>query len=210
MARTRIKICGLTREADIFAAASLGVDAIGLVFCRVSSRFVEIEQAVELVRAVPPFVTTVGLFMDNTADDVSQVLSRIPLDVLQFHGAEDAAFCRQFGRAYMKALPMKGDVDVRAYATSFPDALGFFADSHSPGQAGGTGQAFDWSRYPGDLEKPVILAGGLTPQNVAQAVRQTRPYGVDVSSGVEVEKGVKNVQKMAEFVSEVNRVRHEE
>lgn len=208
MARTRIKICGITRCIDLEAAVSLGVDAIGLVFCKVSPRFVTTLQAKELLRDVPPFVTTVGLFMDNTLEEVQENVSELPLDVLQFHGNENAAFCRQFGRPYMKALPMKGDLDIRQYAAEFSDAQGFFADSHAPGEAGGSGKVFDWHRYPDYLDRPVMLAGGLTPQNVGQAIARVHPYGVDVSSGVESQKGIKDISKMREFVNEVNRVQN--
>ena len=206
MARTRIKICGITRREDLEVAIDLGVDAVGLVFCDISARCIDISKAVELTQVAAPFVTLVGLFMDNTESEVADVLKHVSLDVLQFHGTEGAGFCRSFNCPYMKALPMKGDIDIRSYAEEFTDAIGFFADSHAPGQAGGSGKVFDWSSYPDYLDKPVILAGGLTPENVATAISQVKPYGVDVSSGVEQAKGIKDFEKMRKFVNEVNRV----
>lgn len=224
--RTRIKFCGLTRSEDIRCALQLGVDAIGLVFCQGSSRAVTVEQAQRLAGQMTPFVTLVGLFMDNTADEVAQVLRGCPaLAVLQFHGSEEATFCRQFGLPYMKALPMNDAVDFDRLLTEFPDAQGFVADSHSQqvgqmgqtgqvgqtgqtgqtGQMGGSGRVFDWAKIPDDFRAPLVLAGGLDEHNVAQAIQQVRPYAVDVSSGIEQAKGIKDPQRMAAFVIAVTR-----
>ena len=206
--RTRIKFCGLTRPEDIRCALQLGVDAIGLVFCQGSSRAVTVEQAQRLAGQMTPFVTLVGLFMDNTADEVAQVLRGCPaIAVLQFHGSEEATFCRQFGLPYMKALPMNDAVDFDRLLTEFPDAQGFVADSHSQqvGQMGGSGRVFDWAKIPDDFRAPLVLAGGLDEHNVAQAIQQVRPYAVDVSSGIEQAKGIKDPQRMAAFVIAVTR-----
>ncbi|EIJ34177.1 phosphoribosylanthranilate isomerase [Thiothrix nivea] len=192
--RCRAKICGITSVADALMVSAAGVDAIGLVFYPKSKRHVDIAQATEICRAVPPFVTTVGLFLDAQPDFVRTVLASVPLDVLQFHGSESPEYCRQFPRPYMKAVGMKGLAEsggFTAYADRYPDAQGFLVDSHAPGAAGGTGETFDWTQVPQDYPKPIILAGGLTPENVAEAIRLSRVYAVDVSSGVESAPGVK-------------------
>lgn len=183
-----------------------GVDAIGLVFYPKSKRNLEIAQAAEICRAVSPFVTTVGLFLDAEAGFVREVLASVPLDVLQFHGSESPDYCRQFPRPYMKAVGMKGlaaSGGFRAYADCYPDVQGFLVDSHAPGAAGGTGETFDWTQVPQDYPKPIMLAGGLTPENVAQAIRTSRVYAVDVSSGVESSPGVKDAGKVAAFMAGV-------
>lgn len=204
--RTRIKICGITRVEDALLAAGLGVDALGLVFVPRSKRALALEQARAIVRAVPPFVTTVGLFLDAGEEEIRAVLREVPLDLLQFHGDECPADCGGYGRPYIKAVSMAPGVDVEAYAASYPDAAGFILDSHAAGGLGGTGGTFDWSRFPHAARRPMILAGGLNAQNVAEAVLATRPYGVDVSSGVEREPGIKDHDKMKVFVEEVRRV----
>ena len=204
--RTRVKICGITRPEDGRAAIELGADALGLVFCERSPRNVELPQAAEIIDALPPLVTVVALFMNAEAAEVERVLAALPIDLLQFHGDEAPDYCAAFGRRYIKALPMGGDAEPLAYAARYPHTAGFLLDSHSPGGSGGSGTAFDWQRTPERLAKPLIVAGGLHPGNVAQAIVQARPYAVDVSSGVEAGKGIKDPAKMAAFINEVKRV----
>ncbi len=204
--RTRVKICGITRVEDGLAAARAGADAIGLVFYARSPRAVSAAQARTIVRALPPFVTTVGLFVDAAAEDVRHVLQTVPLDLLQFHGDESPEQCRIYGRPYLKALRMREGVDVAAAARTYSDAAGLLVDTYVEGVAGGTGLAFDWSRLPHDLARPVILAGGLTPDNVAAAVAQVRPWAVDVSGGVEAAPGLKDAAKIEAFIRGVKSV----
>ncbi|HEX9625812.1 MAG TPA: phosphoribosylanthranilate isomerase [Acidiferrobacterales bacterium] len=201
--RTRVKICGITRIEDAQAAAHAGADAIGLVFDDRSPRFVSGEMAAAIVASLPPFVNVVGLFVDAAAERIHAVLSRVPLDLLQFHGAEAPEACRAFGRPYIKAVRMAPEVDVTAAARRYGDAAGILLDSYSPKVAGGSGETFDWSRVPRDLGRPLILAGGLTPDNVARAIAVVRPYAVDVSSGVERAKGVKDRARIEAFVRAV-------
>lgn len=203
---TRVKVCGITRVEDISAAVTLGVDAIGLVFYERSPRNVSISQAVQLHAAIPPFVTVVGLFVDATADFVRAVLARIPLDVLQFHGAESAEFCTQFNRPYIKAIRVKPGVDLVQSAVVFSGAQGLLLDAHVKGMQGGTGESFDWALVPAALPVSVILSGGLHADNVAEAIKQVRPYAVDVSSGVELAKGIKDAAKIARFMQEVKSI----
>jgi phosphoribosylanthranilate isomerase len=203
--RTRVKICGLTRTEDVQAACELGADAIGLVFYPPSPRAVAVEQAQLIVRHAPPFVTVTALFVNPTVTEVQAVLTQIPaISLLQFHGDESAAFCRQFGRAYIKALPMRDDVDLAQQASIYDDALGLLVDTYKPGIPGGSGESFDWHRLPQSLSKPLILAGGLTPDNVAEAIKQVAPYAVDVSGGVEASKGIKDNAKMLDFMKAVD------
>ena len=202
--RTRVKICGITRPEDARVAAEFGVDAIGLVFYPKSPRYVDAEQAKIIIAALPPFVTTVGLFMD--ADDIASVVKSVSLDLLQFHGDECPADCGQYGLPYIKAVAMQDGIDYALYTASYPDAAGFLLDSHSTGQAGGTGKTFDWSQIPKKQDKPLILAGGLTPENVAEAISEVQPYGVDLSSGVESSPGVKDAAKIQNLMKEVRRV----
>ena len=201
--RTRIKICGFTRPDDAREAARLGVDAIGLVFYAPSPRAVDVTQARTIVDALPPFVTTVGLFVDAPADEVRGVLERLPLDLLQFHGDEAPDYCAQFGRPWLKAIRMRGDIDLREEAERYREARGLLLDAYRPGTPGGTGEAFEWERVPRDLALPVVLAGGLDPENVAQAIATVRPYAVDLSGGVESAKGIKDVARMAALVAAV-------
>lgn len=201
--RTRVKICGITRPEDGIEAARLGADAIGLVFYGPSPRHVSVAQAQAVWAALPPFVSVVGLFVDAPAAEVREVLQAVPLDVLQFHGEEVPAYCATFGRPWLKALRMREGLDVTAEARRYAAAQGLLLDTYVPGEAGGTGQAFDWKRVPQNLNKPVILAGGLTPENVAEAIAIARPYAVDVSGGVEQAKGIKSAAKMAAFMREV-------
>lgn len=203
---TRVKICGITRPEDARHAARCGADAIGLVFYPPSPRSVTLEQARQIVAALPPFVSTVGLFVDASRDEVQQVLSQVALDLLQFHGDEAPQDCEGHGRPYLKAIRMRQVTDVLAEAQRYRNAKGLLLDSYTPGVPGGTGQSFDWSRIPERLDRAVILAGGLNPDNVAAAILQTRPYAVDVSGGVERAKGIKDPEKIRAFISEVRRV----
>ncbi len=207
MARTRVKICGITRVEDGLAAAAAGADAIGLVFYRPSSRWVEPTAAAAIVAALPPFVTTVGLFLDAEAGFVREVMARMPLDLLQFHGSEAPAYCASFGRPYVKAVPMAETGDVAGYARRYDDARGLLLDSHGGGRIGGTGERFDWSLIPDAPGKPLILAGGLDPSNVAEAIRHVRPYAVDVSSGVEAARGIKDAALIQAFMQTVTGTR---
>jgi phosphoribosylanthranilate isomerase len=204
--RTRVKICGITRTDDALTAAALGVDAIGLVFYQPSPRHLEIEQAVSICRQLPAFVTTVALFLNADEAYVTEVVTRVPVDLLQFHGTEDPAYCERFTKPYIKALGMGSlsHQDLIAQANAFINARGLLLDSHIQGAAGGSGEVFDWSSVPGQLNKPVILAGGLTVGNVAEAISRVHPWAVDVSSGVEADKGVKNAELMSAFMKEVD------
>lgn len=201
--RTRVKICGITRPEDGVMAAELGADAIGLVFYPPSSRFVEVEAARQIIAALPPLIGVVGLFMNAEPSAVRAVLTQIPLHWLQFHGDENPDDCAAFGLPYLKAVPMGAGADVRDYERRFASAAGLLLDSHGGQKMGGTGQCFDWTRIPAERRKPLILAGGLHPSNVAEAVRQVRPYAVDVSSGVESAKGIKDAQLMRAFLQGV-------
>lgn len=199
----RVKICGITRPEDGVLAARLGVDAVGLVFHPKSPRVVGVERARAIVAALPPFVTRVGLFVNAAPDAIEAVLCAVALDVLQFHGEEPAEDCRCYGRPYIKAIRMRPDVDLHGFAVAYHDAGALLLDAYVEGIEGGTGQRFDWSRVPEDLPKPIILAGGLTPDNVTQALAVVNPYAVDVSGGVERDKGVKDEDKMRRFISRV-------
>ncbi len=204
--RTRIKICGITREQDIHAVANSGADALGLVFYEKSPRHIGVQQAAELAQAVPPFMTLVGLFVNPSVDYVREVLAKVPLDVLQFHGEESPGFCGQFGRPYLKAIRVKAGVDLVQCAAAYKSAQGLLLDAYVEGTQGGTGESFDWALIPQNLPLPVILSGGLHAGNVAAAIRQVRPYAVDVSSGVEAAKGIKDAAKVAAFITEVKNV----
>lgn len=210
--RTQIKFCGLTRAEDVAEACALGVDAIGFVFAERSKRRVSHEQAARLRGALDPFVVSVALFMDNDVDTVRAVVDTMRPTVLQFHGGEDDAFCARFGLPYLKAVAMGGHVggdgvpaDGTTLLTRWPQATGFLFDSHAAGQAGGSGHAFDWSRLPRDCARPWLLAGGLHPDNVFDAIRTTGCWGVDVSSGIESAPGLKDAAKMRRFAAEVRR-----
>ncbi len=200
MQRTRVKVCGITRVEDIGSCVDHGVDALGFVFVEASPRCITIEQAQALLSHVPPFVQTVGLFLDQPQAFIETVLSQVPLNLLQFHGDESPEQCEQFGQDYIKAVPMAGEVDPLGYASRYHHAKGFLLDSHAAGQQGGSGHAFDWALIPKNLHKPLILAGGLNVDNISEAVRRLRPYAVDVSSGVEKQKGIKDPDKIAAFM----------
>ena len=200
MTAVRVKICGITRVEDALAAAAAGADAIGLVFYAKSPRAVDIEQARAILAALPPFVTTVGLFVDAERSELERILASVPLDLLQFHGDESVQQCEAFGRPYIKALRVKAGDDIAAQVARYPSAQGILLDAYVESVPGGTGEAFDWSLIPQTLSKPLILAGGLRPDNVAEAVSRVRPYAVDVSGGVEASKGVKDVEKVGAFI----------
>ncbi|MCE7031609.1 phosphoribosylanthranilate isomerase [Lysobacter sp. GX 14042] len=207
--RTRIKFCGFTRSGDVRLACELGADAIGFVFAHGSPRRVAAEEARAMRQALAPLVDAVALFRDNSVDEVRDVVRKVRPSLLQFHGEEDDAFCRGFGVPYLKAIAMGSDL-VRGHPAAlqerYPGAAGFLFDSHAPGEGGGTGRTFDWGRIPTGVQKPYLLAGGLTPDNVFDAVMATLPWGVDVSSGIESEPGVKDGELMRRFVEEVRRI----
>jgi len=196
-----VKICGITRTGDAAAAARAGADAIGLVFYPPSPRYLSVERAREIRDALPPFVQTVALFVNADAAQVSQVIGRVHPAMLQFHGDESPEFCAQFGLPYVKACRVKEGVSALEYLRPFSGAAAWLFDSHVP-EYGGVGESFDWSLVPA-TEKPVILSGGLSQSNVAAAMRRVRPWGVDVSSGVESAKGIKDAGKIAAFITEV-------
>ena len=197
---TRIKICGITRSEDALVCAQAGVDAIGLVFYPPSPRHVAAAQAAMIARALPPFVTTVGLFVNPAAEQVEAVLNEVHLDVLQFHGDEPPEFCAGFGVPYLKAIRVKAGVDLVQCAIRYQEAQGLLLDAYVEGTPGGTGQSFDWELIPAELPLPVILSGGLEPANVADAIRRVRPWAVDVSSGVEAAPGRKDYAKVIAFI----------
>ncbi len=197
---TRVKICGITRVEDALAAARLGADAVGLMFYAQSPRAVSAGQARRIVDALPPFVTTVGVFVDPAPEEVRAALAAAPLNLLQFHGDEAPEFCAGFGVEYLKAVRVRPGLDLLQYAARYRGAKALLLDAFVQGAHGGTGQTFDWSLIPGALPLPVVLSGGLDPGNVAEAVRRVRPWAVDVSSGVEAARGVKDPQKIAAFI----------
>lgn len=197
---TRIKICGITRVEDGLAAARAGADAVGLVFHQASRRHVDVARAHEIASALPPFVTVVALFVDPPEPRVREVLEAVPVDLLQFHGAESPAFCARFGRPYLKVFAAAPGVDLLQSAASYGDARGVLVDAWVPGVPGGSGVTADWGLIPPGLGKPLILAGGLNPGNVGEAIRAVRPWAVDVSSGVESAPGIKDHDKLLQFV----------
>lgn len=202
MKKTRIKICGITTLADGVAAAEAGADAIGFVFYPKSPRYIEPARAAEIVAAVPPFVTTVGLFVNAAPEFVNETLAIAPLNLLQFHGDESETYCRQFDRPYIRAARVRPELDLIQYAASFSSAQAILLDAYVEGYGGG-GHAFDWNLIPTALPRPIVLSGGLTVENVAEAVRRVRPAAVDVSSGVEISKGVKDHARIAAFIAGV-------
>ncbi|RAN81188.1 N-(5'-phosphoribosyl)anthranilate isomerase [Bacillus sp. SRB_336] len=200
---TRIKCCGMTRVDDALLAARLGADAIGMVFTARSRRKVTLARARQIAGALPPFVSTVALFMDDEAALVRQVVEELQPDYLQFHGDEDDAWCAQFGRPFLKAIAMGEGASALSRLRDHPRAAGLLLDGHGAGESGGSGKAFDWSLLPSNLAQPVILAGGLNQHNVADAIRTVRPWAVDVASGIESEPGVKDPHKLAAFLRAV-------
>lgn len=201
--RIRTKICGLTRQQDVAVAVAAGADALGLVFYPPSPRAVTPGQAADLIRHLPPFVMSVGLFVNPEPEWVQEVLQQVPLDLLQFHGDEPESFCASFGRPYIKALRMKPGFEPERVVDQWPSARGFLLDAYTPGTPGGTGEVFDWQRFPASEQHHWILAGGLTPDNVTQAIRITQPYAVDVSGGVESSRGIKCPTKIHAFLKAV-------
>lgn len=202
--RTRIKICGFTCVDAAVYAAEQGADAIGLVFYPPSPRHVEMAQAQLIARALPAFVSSVALFVDADVATVKEVIAQVKPGLLQFHGDESPAYCRQFNLPYIKAVRVKQGLDLVQYALQFHDAQGILLDAYVAGEAGGTGHRFDWNLIPVDLPLPLILSGGLDANNVGAAIRHTQPWAVDVSSGVEASKGIKDATKVAQFIHEVN------
>ncbi len=203
--RTRCKICGITRLEDALTASALGVDALGFVFYKPSPRYVLPETAAEIIRELPPFVTTVGLFVNHSEEEVRSILGKVDLNVLQFHGEETDAFCRSFGRPFYKALGVVEEVDLVLLSEVYSHASALLLDAHDPVLKGGTGKTFDWSLVTEKRVKPLILAGGLDSSNVRSAIQQVKPYAVDVSGGVEASKGIKDANLMKAFLSEVYR-----
>ncbi len=202
--RTRVKICGITRPEDGLAAAEAGADAIGLVFYPRSPRFVTPDQALAVVRALPSFVTVVGLFVNEQPGMVRAMSNAVGLEVLQFHGDESPEYCRQFNQPFIKALRVQPEVDLAGLSAGYREAQGLLLDAWHAAVPGGNGEVFDWGLIPEVLQAHCILAGGLTPDNVAEAIRQVKPYAVDVSSGVEADKGIKDPAKIAAFMRGVN------
>jgi len=203
MARTRVKICGITRVGDARAAVAAGVDAIGLMFYPKSSRLISIDVARELIKEIPATVSAVAVFADPAESDVRHVVDGLTLDLLQFHGDETAAFCESFGRPYIKGVRMKAADSLEQAINAHPNARGFLVDAYDPAVVGGTGHRFDWSVIPDARRHEIILAGGLTPENVANAIATVRPLAVDVSSGVESAPGIKDVDLMRSFTAAV-------
>lgn len=202
MSRVRIKFCGITRAGDATLAAALGVDALGFVFTARSRRAIDPAAAAGIVRGLPPLVSAVALFMDDEPAWIKQVIAMVRPQLLQFHGEESASDCAQYGIPYLKAVPMASVADVASYAARYPAASGFLLDAHASGESGGQGARFDWTRDL-HLDRPLILAGGLDPENVEAAIRLVRPYAVDVSSGIESAPGIKDARRMRDFVATV-------
>ena len=201
--RTRVKICGITRVEDAAAVVQSGADALGLVFYPKSPRCVDSARARVIVESVSPFVTVVGLFVNAAPNAIHEVIKRVPLGLLQFHGGEDNATCKSFGLPFIKSIAMRDGIDVLSRMEQYPDAIGFLLDAWQPQSHGGGGETFDWQYIPEASPRPLILAGGLTPENVTVAINTSRPYAVDVSSGVESGKGIKSAAKIAAFMQGV-------
>lgn len=201
--RVRAKICGITRVEDALNAVAHGADAIGLVFYSPSPRNVSIHTAIEIVSQIPAFVSVVGLFVNAEAEFIDEVILKVKLDLLQFHGDETPAECARYSRPFIKAVRVKNDTNLVQYAEDFSAAKAILLDAYTEGLVGGTGHVFDWNLIPKELTKPVILAGGLNADNVALAIKQVKPYAVDVSGGVEISKGIKDVAKIAAFMQAV-------
>lgn len=203
--RTRVKICGIRTIEHALAAVAAGADAIGLMFYEKSSRAITLEQALAISAVLPPFVTSVGVFVNPQKEEVEAVLQALPQLILQFHGEETEPFCLSFHRPYIKAVPVSKELDVLAYCADYPCAQGFLFDTASTG-FGGSGEVFDWSLIPKNLTRPIILAGGLNFENIATAIKTVKPFAVDVSGGVESSKGIKDTGKIQKFIQEVQHV----
>lgn len=204
MAQVRVKICGLTRVENAIAVAATGVDAIGLVFYKKSARYVDIAEAEKIAKAVGPFTTVTALFVNPTVDEVEQVLSRVPIHLIQFHGDESPEFCAQFNRPFIKAFRVRENVALEPLLARYDNACGWLLDAYVEDEYGGTGMSFDWSSIPNAIMKKIVLAGGLTPENVGKAVSHFEPLAVDVSGGVEQVKGIKCLLKVQAFVDAIN------
>ncbi|WP_414728541.1 phosphoribosylanthranilate isomerase [Zhongshania aliphaticivorans] len=204
MSRTRVKICGITRAEDAAAAIRAGADALGFVFYAKSPRSVSAAQAAELMAGLPVFVSKVGLFVNADAEEVRQVLAVCELDLLQFHGDETPAYCASFAKPYMKAIRMRDGVDVAEAMQAYASASAILLDSYKPGVPGGTGESFDWARFPTNSERPLLLAGGLRPDNAGAAIASCKPYALDVSGGVESAPGIKCGHAMTRFIEAVS------
>ncbi len=204
MTRTRVKICGITRAEDGIIAAKYGVDAIGLVFYEKSPRTVNIEQAQTIIQSLPAFVTVVALFVNAEPNQVNNILAKVPIDLLQFHGEESPEYCSGFNKPYMKALRMRPNIELETVIQKYQTAKAILLDSYVQGVKGGTGTVFDWQQVPSNLSKPIIVAGGLTATNVLSAIKAVNPYAVDVSGGVESVKGIKDSDKIAEFMKTID------
>jgi len=200
--RTRVKICGITRRQDAEYSVEMGADALGLVFYSPSPRAVSLAQAKEIMVGLPPFISLVALFVNAEVEEVKACLAALPIAILQFHGDESPSYCEQFNHPYMKAIRMRDDIDLKAEVNHYQSASAILLDSYQSGVPGGTGQVFNWSLI-NDIDKPLVLAGGLDSSNVAMAIKQVKPYAVDVSGGVEFAKGIKDKQKISDFMQEV-------
>jgi phosphoribosylanthranilate isomerase len=204
MSAVRSKICGITRIEDALAAVEAGADAIGFVFYPKSPRAVTVEQARSIIAQLPPFISTVGLFVNAERQALKALLEVVPLDLIQFHGDETPEQCEGYGRPWIKALRVQAGDDIAAGCALYANASGILLDTFVAGVPGGTGETFDWALIPKHLSKPIVLAGGLTSANVSQAIAQVRPYAVDVSGGVEMSKGIKDHDKIRAFMSAVH------
>ena len=202
---SRVKICGITSREDAKLACDSGADAVGLVFYPPSPRCVSIKQAVEVVNTLPPFTTSVALFVNAQRQEIERILDQVDIDLIQFHGDEPEEFCSSFKRPYIKAVRMKQGLDLYTVQNNYASARGLLLDTYKKGIPGGTGEAFNWQNVPHDLTLPVILAGGLVPENIVQAIKQVKPYAVDVSGGVEASKGKKDREKIIRFMENVKR-----
>lgn len=200
---TRVKICGITSCSDAQLASDYGADAIGLVFYPPSPRCVAIEQAEKIVKSLPPFTSSIALFVNAQREEINSVLNQVEVDIIQFHGDESAQFCRSFNRPYIKAVRMKDGLDLYSVEKKYACARGLLLDTYKKGVPGGTGESFNWDKVPSDLTKPIILAGGLAAENVAQAIQQVQPYAVDVSGGLEASRGKKDRLKIAAFMANI-------
>ena len=203
--RIRVKICGITRNEDAAAVTRSGADAIGLVFYPASPRYIEMNKAREIALSTAPFVTVTGLFVNAEPEAIETTLAAVPLGLLQFHGTESNSACKRWGMPFIKSIAMQAETDLQAQMDTYPDAAGFLLDAWQPQTHGGGGVSFDWDMIPSQAERPLILAGGLTPDNVGDAVRRVRPFGVDVSSGVESAPGIKSATKIEAFMTGVER-----
>jgi phosphoribosylanthranilate isomerase len=204
--RTRVKICGITNSADAQLACDYGADAIGLVFYPPSPRNINIEQAISVVDNLPPFISSVALFVNAHRDVIEFVLKQAAIDLIQFHGDESAEFCQSFERPYIKAIRMQEGLDLYALQEEYHSARGLLLDTYKKGVPGGTGESFNWQSVPHDLTPPIILAGGLMAENIVQAIKQVQPYAVDVSGGVEASKGIKSAEKIAQFMGNIRKL----